>query len=200
VWVPPPRGGTARPWAAGAHTDGPLDSGREYNDAVSRSPAGRPLHLRGTHVFVLASLAVASAALVAFRSTAYARNPDVLAWAFTFDLTLTIPLLYYALVVRGGAARAVTIAPVFVICVAVAMRLVPHDQQQFVHQLRYLTAPLDIVTMWLVARRGCSAEPSGSPEFGFTSKCGKLLLARSRRSRWPRRNRFAIGNNWIVTA
>src|SRR3984893_14791303 len=35
-------------------------------------------------------------------------------------------------------------------------------------------------------RCGCCHSPSGSPEFGLTSKCGKLLLDMSRRGRWPR--------------
>lgn len=120
------------------------------------------LRSRPAHVFAFVSLAIAVLAIATFRSAVYARNPDVLSWAFTFDLTLTIPLLYYAFVVRSGHARAVTIAPVFVVCVAVAMRIVPHDQQQFLHQLRYLTAPLDLVTMWLVARRLARGKGTGN--------------------------------------
>lgn len=110
----------------------------------------------------LLALAIVGSAIATFRSVAYARHPDVLAWAFTFDLTLTIPLLYYALVIRGGFARAITIVPVFVICVAVAKLAVPHDQQQFLHQLRYLTAPLDVITMWLVARRLARGRGTGN--------------------------------------
>src|SRR5436305_12968818 len=54
--------------------------------------------------------------------------------------------------------------------------------------------------IWVVALRGRPLEPSGSPEFGFTSKCGKLLPAISSRRRCPRRNRLAVGNIAIATA
>ncbi len=113
-------------------------------------------------VFAFVALSIVAFAAVVFRSAAYARHPDVLAWAFTFDLTLTIPLLYYALVIRGGSASPITIVPVFVICVAVAMRLVPHDQHEFLHQMRYITAPLDVVMMVLVARRLARGKGTGN--------------------------------------
>jgi hypothetical protein len=56
-------------------------------------------------------------------------------------------------VVRSGAARAVTLIPVFVVCVALAAVVVPRGQQQFLHDLRYLSAPLEIVTLYLLAKR-----------------------------------------------
>ena len=46
----------------------------------------------------------------------------------------------------------------------------------------------------LVATRDAVAFASGSPVFGFTSKCGKLLLEMSSRIRWPRANRLLVGN------
>jgi len=108
---------------------------------------------RGRALFALVSMTIAVAAVIVFRSAAYARHPELLAWAFTFDLTLTIPLLYTLFIVRGGRARAITIAPVFVVCVAAAARIVPADQQHFLHELRWIAAPLDVVSVWLVARR-----------------------------------------------
>jgi hypothetical protein len=103
--------------------------------------------------FALASFTIVVMAAITFRSAAYARNADILAWAFTFDLTLTIPLMYYAFVVRPEIARPITMIPVFVICVAIARVMVPHEQQQFLHDMRFLTVPLDLITMFLVARR-----------------------------------------------
>ena len=100
--------------------------------------------------FAVASVAIVVAAIAVFRSAAYLQHPDVLAWAFTFDLTLTIPLMYYAFVVRPEIARPITMIPVFVICVAIARVLVPRDQQQFLRDLRFLTVPLEIVTLYLV--------------------------------------------------
>ena len=52
----------------------------------------------------------------------------------------------------------------------------------------------------LRAMRGCCHVPSGSPEFGLTSKWGKLLLDISSRRRCPRQNKLAIGNSSMVIA
>ncbi len=108
---------------------------------------------RNTALFALVSTAIFAFAAAFFRSAIYTAHPDVLAWGLTFDLTLTVPLLYLIIVVRGGRLSAATVAPVFVICVAIAARIVPHGQQEFLHQLRFLAVPLDVVTLWLVARR-----------------------------------------------
>jgi len=80
-------------------------------------------------------------------------NIDVAAWGVTFDLTLTIPLVWYFVVIRGGGVRPLSIIPVFVVCVALAAVVVPRGEQQFLHDLRYLSAPLEIVTLVLLAKR-----------------------------------------------
>jgi len=113
-------------------------------------------------LFVLASLTVVTAVLVIAHTQRFAANVDVGSWAITFDLTITIPALYYFFVVRAGRARVLTIAPVFLVCAIVATRIVPHDQQQFLHQLRFAFAPLDLITIYLVTRRLRSgAKPDG---------------------------------------
>jgi hypothetical protein len=96
-------------------------------------------------------LAIVAAVMV--RTQAFAAHPDVLAWAFTCDLTISLPLLWWLFAVRTGRAGAVTLIPLFVIGVGVAARIMPAAQHSFVDQLRYLAAPLDLVTIALVARR-----------------------------------------------
>lgn len=97
------------------------------------------------------ALAILSAVVV--RMSAFAAHPDVLAWAFTFDLTISLPLLWWLFAVRSGRANAVTLIPIFVIGVAAAARIIPAAQHSFVDQLRYVAAPLDLVTIALVVRR-----------------------------------------------
>ncbi|MCU1244360.1 MAG: hypothetical protein JWN02_270 [Acidobacteria bacterium] len=104
-------------------------------------------------LFGLAALTIVSCVLLIVRSRLFARNPDVAAWGVTFDLAITIPLVYYLIVVRRGRARALTLAPVVVICMALAALVVPRGQQQFLHQLRLLAMPLDLVTIGLLLRR-----------------------------------------------
>src|SRR5258708_2913682 len=108
---------------------------------------------RPAHVFMLAAIVITTICWLILRSHLFTPNPDLGAWGVTFDLTLTIPLVYYFLVVRGGHARPITIAPVFVLGVAVAARLVPPGLHDFVRQLRWVAAPLEIVTLVLIVMR-----------------------------------------------
>ena len=117
---------------------------------------------RRTISFALPALAIVALAMVVFRSAVYAQHPDVLAWAFTFDLTITIPLLYYVLFIRDGLKPVSTVIPVVVICAVIARAVVPHDQQQFLRQLKYLTAPLDLIALFLVARSLARGRGSGN--------------------------------------
>jgi len=104
-------------------------------------------------LFTLAALTFVAICATVVRTSAYARNPDMLAWGFTFDLTLSIPLFYWLVVIRGGHAKPLTIAPLFIVCVAVAGRVIPHDQQSLVQQLRFVSAPLELLTIAMIARR-----------------------------------------------
>jgi len=92
-------------------------------------------------------------AAVVVRSAAFSAHPDILAWAFTFDLALSVPLLWWLFAVRTGRVANVTMIPIFVLGVAAAARIIPPAQHAFVDQLRYLAAPLEVVTIALVLRR-----------------------------------------------
>ena len=156
-----------------------------------------------TAVFAFGSLAIVACAMVAFRSAVYAEHPDVLAWGFTFDLTLTIPLLYFLLVVRSGVASRSSAVIVFVVCLAVAARIVPHDQQQFLHQLRFIGAPLDVVSMWLVARRLARGRGTGN---GIVDRvvASELAMVRYGLLSWRKRDvpGFTVHkrNDWATVA
>ncbi len=121
-----------------------------------------PFALKGSNLFALSAATIVAVCAMVLRSALFVRNPDLAAWGVTADLTLTIPFVYYLTVVRPGHARAITIAPVFVLGVAVAARLVPHGQQSFVQQLRFVAAPLELVTLVLIARRVVAMRRAGS--------------------------------------
>ena len=50
-------------------------------------------------LFTLSALAVIGASALITRSALFQAAPDVAAWGVTFDLAITIPLLYWFLVV-----------------------------------------------------------------------------------------------------
>src|SRR5437870_5520781 len=112
-----------------------------------------PAATRTRSLFPLAALTLAAVCVGIARSHLFLRNPDVAAWGITFDLTISIPLLYWLFVVRPGHAKPLTIAPLFVAGVTLAALAIPRGHHQFVEQLRYVSAPLEIVTLVLIARR-----------------------------------------------
>ena len=112
-------------------------------------------------LFTLIAISIAVCEIAIVRSAVFARNPDVASWGVTFDLTITIPLLYWFLLVRTGRARAITLAPVFVLCTSAAAIIVPRSDQAFLHQLRWLAVPLEIVTVGLLVVSVGRRRPAG---------------------------------------
>src|SRR5512140_1924939 len=115
--------------------------------------------------FVFASLLVITTCIAIVRSARFAASPDLPAFGVTFDLCVTIPAMYYFLVVRSGTARPFTLIPLFVACLFVARFVVPGDQPML-RQLGLLEAPaelLAIVALTFRARRGL--RESGARDF-----------------------------------
>ncbi|HYO79285.1 MAG TPA: hypothetical protein VE010_22665, partial [Thermoanaerobaculia bacterium] len=96
--------------------------------AIVRNPSAR---------FLLLALPLIATCAVLVRSRLFAANPDVAAWGVTFDLTISVPLLYWFFVVRGGHAKPITLAPVFIAGTFLAALLLPSGQQQFVRHLQF---------------------------------------------------------------
>jgi hypothetical protein len=105
--------------------------------------------------FLLSALFLIGACIAVVRSQAFAQNPDVAAWGVTFDLTISLPLLYWFLVVRRGKATALTIVPVFLAGILLSSLLVPAAQQQFVRQLKWTVVPLlEVLVVVALVRHG----------------------------------------------
>ncbi len=105
------------------------------------------IHRNPFALFALGATLLTLTCLVLLRSSLFASNPDILAWGVTFDLTITLPLLYWALVVRTGRARAVTIAPVMLAGTLIASILIPSQHQQFLSDFRWLVVPLVVMVI-----------------------------------------------------
>lgn len=106
-----------------------------------------------TALFSLGAVSILLIAITAVRTALFAMHPDVLAWGLTFDLTLTIPLLHYLLVVRPGYARASSTAIVFIVCWMIATRIIPSSQHDFLRDLGAITFALEAMLVILVIRR-----------------------------------------------
>jgi hypothetical protein len=146
----------------------------------------RTLVRRPNVLFGLAATAVIGACIAVLRSRAFAASPDVAAWGITFDLTISLPLLYWFFVVRGGRARPLTIVPVFLLGTMMAARLIPGSQQDFLRQLRQVVGPVAellligaLVSRVLAARkeRPASTDPYDRIATAARTLAGEGLVA-----------------------
>jgi hypothetical protein len=103
--------------------------------------------------FVLAALTVIVICAAVLRTARAAGSPEIAAWGVTFDLTITIPGLYWFFLVRPRRVHAITIVPLFLLCLAVASRVVPRGQQEFLRDLKLLVIPLELLLVWAVVTK-----------------------------------------------
>jgi hypothetical protein len=123
--------------------------------SLRRSPAA---------AFAFTALTIAAVCVGVLRSRLFAINPDMAAWGVTFDLTITIPLLYWSFVVRTGRAGAITIIPLFLLMVGVTHFLIPRPEQQFARDLSRFAVPFaEVLLLTLLARRILAARKEGDP-------------------------------------
>jgi hypothetical protein len=102
--------------------------------------------------FTLSALALLTACVAMLRSAAFAKNPDLAAWGVTFDLTISLPALYWFFVVRTGKAHALTIAPVLIAGTILAAVLIPKSHQQFLQQLRIVVPAAEVLVVVGIVR------------------------------------------------
>jgi hypothetical protein len=112
--------------------------------ALTRPPA----------LFAASAALVVAACVAVLRSHAFGASPYLAAWGVTFDLTISIPALYWLLLVRTGRVRPLTLAPVFLLGVLLASTLVPRTNQQFLRDLgRFAVPAVELVLLGAIVRR-----------------------------------------------
>ena len=112
--------------------------------------APRPQRLRSPLGFaVVATLFFAIDGAIV-HSEFFARRPDLLAAAASFDLTIGVSLVYWLLVVRPGHAGLRTMLPVFLVSVGAAALVLPSGHRDFVRYIRYLAFPAEVAVIGLI--------------------------------------------------
>ena len=82
---------------------------------------------------------------------------DAIAIALTLDLVVVVPLVFYMLVVRRAGWPLVTLAPVFILSLLAASRILPADQQQALRVLEALAVPIEIGLLGWIGWRATRA-------------------------------------------
>lgn len=104
-------------------------------------------------LFVLATLGVYAAALVATARLGSVPDPSVLAVAVGVDLVVLVPLLYYGLVVRARGASPITLAPVVVLSLVGAYAVLPEAHEGVLGWFEIGVALVEAAALaWIVLR------------------------------------------------
>jgi hypothetical protein len=129
--------------------------------------AGRSRQSLLTFVIVAAAIYAAGVAIV--QQLPRIDHRGAVAVGVTFDLVVVVPLAFYLLVVRRLGLSIVTLAPVIVLSLIAASRVLPADHRQSLRALELLLAPLELGLLgWIgwraaralrAARREAAVEP-----------------------------------------
>lgn len=95
-------------------------------------------------LFVGMVITICAIAIGIVASTSFAENPDLFAWAITFDIALGIPTLYYCLVVRRKQAPPFTLVPIFILSVVLASLILPVAQHAYLDLLKLAIPALEL--------------------------------------------------------
>jgi hypothetical protein len=137
--------------------------------------------LPAPRLFLVAALGITALCFAIVHSRLFALSPDVAAWGVTFDLMLTIPAIYYVGLVRRGKASFASMIPLLAVCGLAARQIVPHANQQFLHQLGLvISAPLELFAIgWLVVRARNAKRMLGSGDVVDRLRAAALELTRN---------------------
>ena len=128
------------------------------------SPA-LPLRRPSALPFWAAAALIVGICAVMARTRIFLRAPDVVAYGTTFDLCLSIPILYYFLVVRRRGAHPASVIPIFALGALAARYVVPRPYHDFLRALAPLGSALEFVVLGLVVvrvrRAGASLRAGG---------------------------------------
>jgi len=83
------------------------------------------------------------------QTTIFQLHPEVLSIGITFDLILTVPLVYF-LLIRKKKIPKITIVPLFVAGIVIASIIIPMDNQFYLTQIKYWVLPLVETTALLL--------------------------------------------------
>lgn len=87
--------------------------------------------------------------IVLARSALFLRHPEALAMGITFDLVLTVPLVYFLLIRKTDIPKT-AIVPFFILGIVVAGWAIPDDYQFYLTQVKHWVLPVVETTVLLL--------------------------------------------------
>ena len=103
-------------------------------------------------IFITFSFAVFGVSYLLIHSRLFMENPDILSFGLTFDMTISIPILYYFLARKGKLPKALLI-PIFMLSLIAAALILPRDHRQFLDLIKHAIFPLEaFITAYLILK------------------------------------------------
>ena len=101
-------------------------------------------------IFITFSFAVFGVSYLLIHSRVFIENPEVLSFGLTFDMTISIPILYYFLARKGKLPKALLI-PIFMLSLIAAASILPRGHRQFLDLIKHAIFPIDaFITTYLI--------------------------------------------------
>ena len=104
----------------------------------------RILQKNPTFTFLALLSVIYAASILIVQSAQFRESPDLLAMAIVIDLTVTVTALFYFTMVRAKGLPIVSLAPVFLLSIAVTSWLIPAEHQAFLQYIKYLVVPAEL--------------------------------------------------------
>jgi hypothetical protein len=76
-------------------------------------------------------------------------NPEVIYAGITFDITISIPLVYY-LIARRKRLPKMLIIPLFLTTLLAASFIIPRNYQQFLDLIKFIVFPIELLLMFII--------------------------------------------------
>lgn len=132
----------------------------------------------------------------------FERNSDLRAFAVTFNLTVTVPVLFYLLVVRNTFLHWLTIAPVFLLSLLGASLVLPQGEQHYLDIIKHLAAPAELLLVGFLGVKAvracdgreptvCQGATATTSSKGYKPHCVRLSRRGLRRISWRTRLPFS---------
>lgn len=102
-------------------------------------------------IFITFSFAVLGVSYLVIHSRLFMENPEILSFGLTFDMTISIPILYYFLA-RKGKLPKILLIPIFMLSLIAAALILPRNHHQFLDLIKHAIFPLEafIISYFIV--------------------------------------------------
>lgn len=107
--------------------------------------------------FIPSAAALYAFCILTLHSPAFASRPELISRAVTFDFVVSVPCLYWWLMVRRARWPTLSLLPVWVLCLLVAGALLPPAHRQFLYLARYLIVLVEVGVVGVIALKAAGA-------------------------------------------